>query len=119
MMIEEKIDRKMGDNVEALLEKIDDYWYITFKNAQGEPLLIFAQTCAAIMRITKKQKDKSQLLLQVYTEYYILTFSSVDKTNKFSLALVKYVTTLYMYRLDAIYLNRFNGNQILNDSLGK
>lgn len=116
-MIEAQENRRIGNNVEALCEIIEDILYITFKDEQGEPLLIFSQFEAAIMRFNKhSQDDKRQLLFRMNIKYYILTFSSCDKAKEFSKALLRNVTALYMRRVDPDVIDRFEKNQITIDS---
>lgn len=110
-------NRKIGINVEALQERIKFIWYITLKNDQGEPLLIFCQNDAAILRMCRSQDDKRQLLMQVHGMHYILTFSSGDEAKKFSDGLLDYVKALPLGRLHASVRNRFENNKITMDPI--
>lgn len=106
-------DSKMGDNIEALYEDIDGRMYITFKNEQGEPLLIFPQREASIERIERFQDLKLQLLLKVLATHYILTFSSNDEARRFSEALLRCnVKLLVMSKVYSNIRERFKNNQI-------
>lgn len=116
MMIQDRELMIMGNNVEALRERIKNYWHITFRNELGEPLLIFPETFAAIMRIKDSDSDELQLLFRMNITYYILTFSSCDEAKKFSEALLEYVTLLYMKIVPADVKARWEENQITIDS---
>lgn len=93
-------DEKIGNNVEALREKINDIWYMTLRNDQGEPIHIFSQNEASITFIKRTSINKLQLLMQVHETFYILSFSSYTQTKQFSDALLKYVSILALSTLD-------------------
>lgn len=95
-MIQDRKFRTIGKNVEALRENIKNEWYITFKNERGEPLLIFAVTKAAIMHIKQLKNDMVQLLFRISETYYILSFWDCVEAKRFSDALLKFITILYM-----------------------
>lgn len=114
MIAQENI--KFGDNVEALQEE-GNYGkrYITFRNNKGEPLLIFGQNQAAIMRISRVQDDKHQLLMRIHGVFYILTFSDGAYAKIFSASLLQYVNLLKIWRVDANVRARFETNRITMD----
>lgn len=108
--------RKMANNVEALFENIDGNFYITFKNEQNEPLLIFSRDKAAVKRITRPSNDKPQLLLRIISRYYILTFANSYVAKEFGDDLLQYVKVLHMGHVFAETRVCFLNNQITIDS---
>lgn len=107
----------MGNNVQALGERIKDTWYITLRNGPGKPLRVFCQIEAAITRITRDRKSKVQLLLQVHTTHYILTFSKCTEAEEFSKSLNHHdVVNLIVCRVDEYFRNQFENNDITINS---
>lgn len=115
-MIHSSEHRKIGENVQALYEIIEDILYITLKNEGGEPLFVFCKAEAAIMRIKRSQDDKRQLLFRLHSKYYILTFNNWTEAKQFSYALLKHVTSIYMSRVHRDVLDSFEYNQIAVDA---
>lgn len=115
MMIQSEEIRKIGNNVEALRERIKNVWYTTFKNGNGEPLLIFSQAEAGITRITSLQDNTQQLLFRTHIKYYILTFSSSDEAKKFGDYLLRCIRKMYMRYVPGDIKDRFEKNRIKID----
>lgn len=109
-------NRKLGNNVQALCERINDVWHITLRNEQGEPILIFSQSEALITGMKRSLINQRQVLLKAHGTFYILTFSSYTEAKQFSDALLDYLDKLYLNSLDLGVKNRFKFNQIMLNS---
>lgn len=103
----------MDSDVKAVYEQIIGVSYITFKNEQGLPLLIFSQIKTTIMRVGPSQVNP-QIYLRSHDWFYILTFSNSYEAEKFDDALMKYVSPSRI-NYNAAVKTCFLNNQITVD----
>lgn len=109
-------NKKLGNNLEALCEGVNDIWHITLRTKDGEPVLIFSEFDAAITCMKTRVFNKLQLLLKAHGTYYILTFPNVTEAQQFSEALLRYLAELPIRNLDTDMKNRLKFNCITMDS---
>ena len=100
----------IGENLDALAERLNDGWNTTFRNEQGDPLLIFSRG-----ELSTESIKEPQLLWRIHSSYYILTFSDNDESRIFEED-VGYGSRRNQLRVDASIRSRFYRNEIEIDS---
>lgn len=108
--------RYIDNNVEALRENINDDWYITLKNEQGDPLFIFNQETSYILPNKRSNNDKSHVLLKIYLSHYLLIFPDRAEARKFSNALLEFIKPLHLGHIFRTIKDRFLNNPFRSDS---